>query len=270
MLQRTPLAALLLLAAAPLVSGCGYSEDEWQAQLAKYGQLQSESAKKEADLQKELQAARDRVAQLEKELSDQGVQLNKVSGELEDRDKALAEYKARAKQLEAIKARFDLLRQKLQTLVNLGLEVNIRRNRMIISLPGDVLFDSGKDKLRKEGEDILKKVAEAIKSDKALINRDYQVAGHTDSSPLNSPPFNDNWGLSLARSRSVLLHLIGKEGGLPRQHWSAAGFADTDPLGPNTTPQGKQKNRRCELIVVPDVDEMLDLTKIAGAVPGKS
>ena len=50
---------------------------------------------------------------------------------------------ARAKQLEAIKARFDLLRKKLDELTKLGLAVNIRHNRMVISLPGDVLFDSG-------------------------------------------------------------------------------------------------------------------------------
>jgi chemotaxis protein MotB len=133
---------------------------------------------------------------------------------------------------------------------------------MVISLPGDVLFDSGKDTLRKEGEDILKKIAGVIRSDKSLMDRDFQVAGHTDAAPLNSGPFQDNWGLSLMRARSVLLFLIGRNGNLPRKHWSAAGFADTDPIAPNTTKDGQQKNRRCELIVLPDVDEMLDLTKL--------
>lgn len=117
-----------------------------------------------------------------------------MSSTLEDREKALAEYKARAKQLEAIKARFDLLKKKLDELTKLGLAVNIRRNRMVISLPGDVLFDSGKDTLKPEGEDILKKVAGVVKNDRSLAERDYQVAGHTDNQPLAGGVFKDNWG----------------------------------------------------------------------------
>jgi len=52
------------------------------------------------------------------------------------------------------------------------------------------------------------------------------------------------------------------QGGLPNQHWSAAGFADTDPVADNTSDDGRQKNRRCELIVLPSVEEMLDLKAI--------
>ncbi|MDI1480810.1 OmpA family protein [Polyangium sp. y55x31] len=247
---------------ASLVGGCGHSEDEWRAQLAKYNELQDSSEAKKAELEKQLAEAKQRVADLEKQLQDAGADVKKMSSTLEDQEKALAEYKARAKQLEAIKARFDLLRKKLDELTKLGLAVSIRRNRMVISLPGDVLFDTGKVELKKEGEDILKKVAQVIKADKSLVDRDYQVAGHTDNQPLNGGPYQDNWGLSLMRARSVLLFLVGKGGALPRAHWSAAGFADTDPVANNGNKDGQQKNRRCDLIVVPDVDEMIDLTKL--------
>jgi chemotaxis protein MotB len=50
---------------------------------------------------------------------------------------------------------------------------------------------------------------------------------------------------------------------MPRQHWSAAGFADTDPIANNANDDGRMKNRRCDLIVVPSVEEMLDLKEIA-------
>jgi chemotaxis protein MotB len=261
---------LIPLIFGSFIAGCGHSEDEWRAQLSKYNDLESSSAnkqadleKKKADLEKELEAAKQRVADLEKQLQDAGADVKKMSSTLEDKDKALAEYKARARQLEVIKARFELLRKKLDELTKLGLAVSIRRNRMVISLPGDVLFDTGKVELKKDGEDILKKVAAVIKNDKSLSERDYQVAGHTDNQPLQGGPYNDNWGLSLMRARSVLLFLIGKGGALPRQHWSAAGFADTDPVANNGSKDGQQKNRRCDLIVVPDVDEMIDLTKLA-------
>ena len=260
--MRRPVVAILALSSV-LALGCGVSEDQYKAQLDKYAELERTSAAKIADFDKQLTAERRRVAELEKQLQDMGVTTSKLSATLEDKEKALAEYKARARQLEQIKARFELLRRKLDELTKLGLAVNIRKNRMIIDLPGDVLFDTGKDTLRKEGVDILKKVAVVIRNDKSLLDRDYQVAGHTDAQPLKGGTFHDNWGLSLMRARSVLLYLVGKDGNLPTKRWSAAGFADTDPIGNNNTKDGQQKNRRCEIIVVPDVDEMLDLRSIA-------
>ncbi|MFT3773348.1 MAG: OmpA family protein [Minicystis sp.] len=256
-MKRTTLAALVALPA--FVLGCGHSEDEWQQQLARYNQVVSESAAKD----RELAEARQRVGQLEAELQRMGLETSKLNSSLSDRDRALAEYKARAKQLEVLKARFELLRRKLDELTRMGLAVSIRRNRMVISLPGDVLFDTGKDTLKKDGEEILKKVATVIHHDKSLAERDYQVAGHTDNQPLQGGVFHDNWGLSLMRARSVLLFLVGKGGNLPKQHWSAAGFADTDPVAGNGSKDGQQKNRRCDLIVVPDADEMLDLKALA-------
>ena len=263
-------AALACVVLAMFACACGHSEDEWNAQLGKYQALQAQASSREAALQKELDAARQRVATLEAELGAMGIDLQKVETEksriaatLAERERALAEYKARAQRLEAIRARYELLRKKLDELTKFGLAVNIRKNRMVISLPGDVLFDTGKDTLRKEGEEILKKVAAVIRHDKSLLDRDYQVAGHTDSLPLSRPPFHDNWGLSLMRARSVLLYLIGKNANLPRLRWSAAGYADTDPIATNATKDGQQKNRRCELVVLPDVEDMLDLKDIA-------
>lgn len=273
---RTLIAPTVLIAAFSM--SCGYSEEEWQAQLDKYNKLQSQHTETEARLaqtNKELEATKNRVAELEKKLQEMGVDLSKLneslqqkdekvsalSASLEEREKALAEYKARARQLEAIKARFELLKKKLDELTKLGLAVNIRRNRMVISLPGDVLFDSGKETLKKEGQEILDKVAGVIKNDRSLLERDYQVAGHTDNKPLQGGIFKDNWGLSLMRAREVLMYL--QKAGMPRQHWSAAGFSDTDPVATNATDDGRQKNRRCDLIVVPSVEEMLDLKEIA-------
>jgi chemotaxis protein MotB len=246
--------ALLLLSL--FGAGCGYSKDEWQAQLDKYNKLKSEDDAK-------LAAAMQNVAALTKQLSDMGVEVSATKADLAEREKALEEFKARAHQLELIKARFEKLKSKLDELTKLGLAVNIRHNRMVISLPGDVLFDSGRETLKKDGKDILVKVAAIIKADAQLLGRDYQVAGDTDNKPLQGGPFKDNWGLSLMRAREVLVFLIDpKSGGLPVQHWSAAGFGANDPIATNDTDDGRQKNRRCELIVLPSVEEMLDLKAI--------
>lgn len=275
------LAACTLVASSMLL-GCGYSEEEWKAQIDKYNKLladkDAEAKKRQAALEEELRAEQARNAELMKKLEAAGVDMKKLNEELqnaatrvsslsstlEERERALAEYKARAKQLEQIKARFEMLRKKLDELTKLGLAVNIRRNRMVISLPGDVLFESGRETLKKEGQEVLLKVAGIINADPSLKGRDYQVAGHTDAKPLAGGIFRDNWGLSLMRAREVLLFLVNPEkgGGLPLERWSAAGFGDTDPIAPNDTDEGRQKNRRCDLIVVPSVEEMLDLKAI--------
>lgn len=255
--------------ASVLTLGCGRSNEEWQSQLGRYDKLQGQCDVDGQRLEAELAAARVREADLTARLRDAGFDLEthrtevtKLSTTLEERERALAEYRSRAQKLEQVKARFDVLRRKLDELTRFGLVVSIRHNKMVISLPGDVLFDSSKDTLRKDGEEILRKVATVIRGDRSLAERDYQVAGHTDDLPLKGGQFRDNWGLSLMRSRSVLTFLVGKGVSLPRRHWSAAGFAETDPVAANATKEGKQKNRRCELTVMPDVDEMLDLQEL--------
>jgi chemotaxis protein MotB len=137
---------------------------------------------------------------------------------------------------------------------------------MLIQLPGDVLFDSGSDRLKPEGNKILLQIADVIRSDADLSKRQFQVAGHTDSKPLGGGTFKDNWGLSAMRARSVLKLLTtsteDKGGGLPATNWSAAGYAETDPVASNDTDDGRQKNRRVELVVQPNVEEMLNLNSL--------
>jgi chemotaxis protein MotB len=128
-----------------------------------------------------------------------------------------------------------------------------------------VLFASGNDKLREEGNSVLDQVAEVIRNDKQLSRRYFQIAGHTDNKPLKGGRFGDNWGLSTMRARSVLLYLIapvdakGGGGGLNPLHLHAAGYGETDPVVTNETDDGRQQNRRVELVLMSDVEEMLDL-----------
>lgn len=295
-----------------LVLGCGYSEDEWQAQLAKYAALE----KKDKDLEGQLAAQQAKVKELSDQLEAMGVKLSsegsekeKLTQDMAQMKAALAEYQQRAETLERIKQRFETLRKKLQKLTELGLDVKIRNNRMVISLPGDVLFGSGSDVLAPEGNKILLQVADVIQNDTALRDRQYQVAGHTDDQPLKraADTFHDNWGLSLMRARQVLVFLVApaegdkkkaapapapakpakgekadktaekdkkpaakeppaaeeRQGGnLNPKHWSASGYGQTDPIVSNDTPEGRKKNRRVELVLMPDVEEMLDLKSL--------
>jgi len=276
--------ALLFILGLSLFA-CGYSEDEWQAQLAKYSQLNAAHQKEQqahAKTRAELDAAQRKVADLTDQLKKMGIDLEgitqqlqlagtekqKLSASIEQLKQALKEYEQRAAQLERIKQRFELLRDKLKKLTDLGLKVEIRRNRMVIRLPGDVLFASGQDDLKDSGKKVLDAVAEVIRNDTQLSKRYFQVAGHTDNKPLKGGRFGDNWGLSVMRARQVLLYLIGplgtKEGGggLDANRLHAAGYGETDPIADNSSDQGRQQNRRVELVLMPDVEEMLDLKSL--------
>lgn len=269
-LRRSPAAPFIFAAAlASAASGCGPSEEEYRAKLSEITSLQGQLAAERAQSKKakaELDEAEVRIEQLKKQLAAAGVDISNLNANLEQQARALEDYRKRADQLEQIKKRFELLRDKLQALTKLGLNVTTRNNRMVIQLPGDVLFDSSRETLKKDGEAILLQVAEVIRNDKGLSDRSFQVAGHTDSAPLKGGRFKDNWGLSAMRAREVLTFLIQPKdkggGGLDPAKWSAAGYGDTDPVKPNDTPENKQANRRCELVVVPNMEEMLDLKSL--------
>jgi len=264
-----------LLAAAALLaftggSGCGYSEEEMQAKIHEIEALKGQLSDEERATKKargELEQAKAEIDKLKQQLKDAGVDISKLNANLEDQAKALEEFRRRAEQLEAIKKRFEMLREKLQALTKLGLNVTVRNNRMVIQLPGDVLFDPGRETLKKDGEAILLKVAEVVRNDSGLAARSFQVAGHTDSDKLSGGRFKDNWGLSVMRAREVLAFLVEPTdkggGGLNGERWSAAGYGDTDPVKPNDSPENKLANRRCELVVLPNVEEMLDLKTLA-------
>jgi chemotaxis protein MotB len=252
--------------AAFVVAGCGYSQEEWDQKVR-------ESEELRVNLNRESQAKRKcesdyadalhEIDDLKTQLRARGLDLDNLNASLEQQKKALDEYAQRARQLEETRKRFELLRSKLQKLTEFGLKVETRDNRMLIQLPGDVLFDSGSATLRAEGKNILNQVAEVLRNDAQLSQREFQVAGHTDSKPLRGGVFIDNWGLSAMRARSVvtLLTLPTSDGGggLNPSKWSAAGYADTDPVASNDTDEGRKHNRRVELVIQPDVEEMLNL-----------
>jgi chemotaxis protein MotB len=259
----------LLLLLPLLLLACGYSQEEWDQKVRENEGLRGELANERQahkKCQADYAAANQEIDNLKKQLTERGISLDSAQTSLAEQRKALEEYARRTEQLDAIKKRFEVLSSKLQKLTQLGLKVEVRNNRMLIQLPGDVLFDSGRDKLKPDGEKILLQIAEVIRTDNDLSKRRFQVAGHTDAKPLVGGQFKDNWGLSAMRARSVLILLttpVDKGGGgLAPSNWSATGYADTDPVSTNETEEGRLKNRRVELVVQPDVAEMLNLQSL--------
>ena len=111
-------------------------------------------------------------------------------------------------------------------------------------------------------------------SDLDMQNRNFQVAGHTDNVPIKSKQFRSNWDLSTARAVEVVNFMISA--GLDGKRLSAAGYADQSPVAPNDTPENKAKNRRIEITLVPNLDDLppiddaLKDAPTAAATPDKS
>src|SRR6188768_2652676 len=237
---------LFLVCGATLFSACGYSQEEWDLKVRESTELRGQLAEEQSARSKaeaDYADALEEIEALRIKLAERGVNLDSLAADLESQKKALAEYEQRMSRLNQIREEFDRLKRKLNELTRLGLKVDVRDNRMVIQLPGDVLFDSGQDKLRDEGEEIVLNVAAVIQADAELRRREFQVAGHTDDRPLKGGRFGDNWGLSAMRARSVLLLLTKPQadggGGLPEQTWRAAGYGSTDPVANNTSDSGR-------------------------------
>jgi chemotaxis protein MotB len=268
-------------ALALALGGCGHTDEEMAAKQREIDKLAADlkAAKAQiADDQGKFSEASNQIEKMKEQLKQAGISLDKSQGEAAKLQQALTEYKQRADQLAVIEARFRELRSKLDKLNQFGVKVVPRNNRLVVQLPGDILFDSGKDELKQQGKEVLSQVAEVIRSDKDLNNRYFLVAGHTDN--VKYPPggaFKDNWGLSLMRARQVTLFLVDDHkadpkkkgdvagGGLNPRRWAAVGYAEFDPIAGNVESQTKedqQKNRRVELVVQPNVEDMLNLGNI--------
>jgi chemotaxis protein MotB len=270
---------LVVLVAAFLITGCGHSEDEWQQAQRNIAQLKADldaANKRHADDDQKYADAQKEIDDLTAKLKGLGVDLSKSEEEKSKLRQAMSEYEARLKQLDDMKARFRDLKARLDKLTSVGLKVVVRNNRMVIQLPGDILFDSGKDSLKPDGKKVLKQVADVINGDSTLSTRSFQIAGHTDKDPYGGQYF-DNWGLSAMRARQVLTFLITPDkgvdakgiptgGGMDPTHLAAAGYGQFDPVAGSVEQQTKEeeaKNRRVELVLQPNVEEMLNLKDLA-------
>jgi chemotaxis protein MotB len=163
-------------------------------------------------------------------------------------------------------AAFKLLGERLKSLIDAGkLQVTTRRGRMIVKLPAEVLFASGSAQLQTDGLAPLKELASVLKR---LPDRRFMVAGHTDNVPIGPSNFKSNWELSTARAVTVTEFLAGQ--GVNPTRLAAAGYSEYDPIRPNTTDAGRAENRRIEIVLLPNVEEISGLAKAIDVANGKS
>lgn len=214
------------------------------------------------NLQAKLDEATAINQQLRGELERLGRNVDKLFSERGTLTNALEDAKIRLEELRKAQAlaeqRAALFRElvmKFQKMVDAGeLEIVLRDGRMVLQLPNDVLFDSAKVDIKPAGKGALKQLASVLRT---LDDRRFQVAGHTDNVPIQTSRYPSNWELSTARAVEVTRFLVA-EGVEPRK-LSAAGYGEFDPVAENETGQGRAKNRRIEISLVPSIDELVQL-----------
>lgn len=217
-----------------------------------------ESKARDEDLRSQIAVLNDQLSQcdvdrleqeqrLAKMLSDQG----EMEASIEEMQEALAENRKRREAIERRVAAYQDLLARFQSLIDSGaLEVKIVDGRMVVQMQTDVLFASGSAELSAEGARAVADVSQVLAD---IPERRYQVEGHTDNVPITKK-YASNWELAAARAVNVVKAMINA--GLRPDRVSAASFSEYRPTAPNDSSASKAKNRRIEIVVVPNLDEL--------------
>lgn len=190
-------------------------------------------------------------------------QLEEQGSELSQKDQAL---QLRAQRLRALEERLqqqqqivDNLRKTVEdALVNINdedLSVEVKNGKVYVSLSDKLLFPSGSARLNKEGEEAIGKLAKVLEQNKK-INID--VVGHTDSIPISTAKYSDNWDLSTARATTIT-RLLTEDYNIVGNRLTASGMSDFSPVATNKTKEGRAKNRRTEIVLTPKLEELFKI-----------
>ena len=134
-------------------------------------------------------------------------------------------------------------------------DVQVLKGVVYISLADNMLYKSGSYEINDRAAETLSKIAKIIKDDK---DYDVLIEGNTDDVPIKRENIRNNWDLSCLRASSVVQALQNNYGVDPKR-LTAGGRGEYNPLQPNTTELGKQRNRRTQIIITPKLDEFMDL-----------
>lgn len=120
-------------------------------------------------------------------------------------------------------------------------------DRIQFAITAQALFSPGSQLLREDSQEVLNAIAKSLKP----LGANIMIEAHTDDLPVESPQFNTNWELSAARAATVVRYFVESQGFDPSKLTAMAG-AEFRPIADNSTPEGRSKNRRIDIYVIPD------------------
>ena len=173
-------------------------------------------------------------------------------------------------QIQAAAADRNALRQQMQSeLESKDVTISELQGKLTLSILDRILFDYGRAEVKSEGRAVLKKVASVLGK---FPNRPLQVIGHTDNVPIRGRTpdgFSDNWELSAGRAVAAVRFLV-EEAGVDPRRISAVGSGEFKPISDNTTAEGRARNRRIAIVVLPEELGSADLPRTKPLEPSKS
>ncbi|OGS46099.1 MAG: hypothetical protein A2539_05185 [Elusimicrobia bacterium RIFOXYD2_FULL_34_15] len=189
---------------------------------------------------------------LEAKINDLNQQLDVISKEKEQAIKEKEEAVAK------VKNTYDSLVKSMESEIQKGeILITQLQDKLTVNLVDKILFSSGEAVVKKDGQKVLERVGEILKK---IEDKQILIEGHTDNVPIGKDlesKFPTNWELSSARATNVARYLIDKVG-IDPSRISVAGYADQRPIDSNTTPEGKARNRRIEIVLIPlDVNRVV-------------
>ncbi len=132
---------------------------------------------------------------------------------------------------------------------------------LVITVVGDLLFDSGKAKIRTEAYPLLGKIAKVLEEN--VPRNNVGIEGYTDNRPIKYSGWKSNWELSSARALSVLHYLVNEKGISP-DRLQATGYGEYHPVASNDTKDGRQLNRRVEIVILPKLSKVQEGQAVKG------
>jgi chemotaxis protein MotB len=260
---------LTILSAA--LGGC-VSQGRYDAAVSDASKARAQLIEQRSAAEKQRLADRRALSELESELATERIRYEtatKNAAELLQTKDALAvtveDFRQRMNELRRAQAAADsrasLFREvalRLKRMIDAGdLRIALRSGRMVLMLPNDVLFDSGKTEIKARGKEALAQVAAVLSS---MPERRFQVAGHTDDQPIRFSGFTSNWQLSGERALRVVEFLV--KSGMQAGALSTAGYGEHDPFVANDGADGRSQNRRIEITLQPNIDESITIPDV--------
>lgn len=215
-------------------------------------------------LAREIAALEDRISRAEAANRSTNAQLQNTTQQLNQSQEEIEAQRKRLQQLQSLidqqRKNTEALRKKIaDALVNFGaneLTVSMKNGKVYVSMQESLLFPSGSATVNPRGKEALATLAKALNQNPDI---NVEIEGHTDSIPI-SKRYADNWELSVARSTAIARSLI-KEYYVNPARIKASGRSEYNPVATNSTPEGRQQNRRTEIILEPKLDELMQLIR---------
>ena len=176
--------------------------------------------------------------------------------ELEEREQTINELQDMiASQQRRVQEILGSVKDALLGFSNDELTISEKDGKIYLAMSDKLLFTSGSAKVDKRGEQALAPLAEVLNKQTDI---DISIEGHTDSKPIHTAQFSDNWDLSVIRATSVVRILTQKYNVNPLQI-QPSGRGEFMPVADNESAEGRAKNRRTEIIIAPKLDKLYQI-----------